>query len=57
MSAGGDPCGEKREDLETGRGEMRGVWNLRGSMSEEGDRAERVKKREEFPICGVLPSF
>jgi hypothetical protein len=24
---------------------MRGVWNLRGSMSEEGDRAERVGKR------------
>ena len=45
MSAGGDPCGEKREDLETGRGEMRGVWNLRGSMSEEGDRAKRVGKR------------
>ena len=45
MSAGGDPCGEKREDLETGRGEMRGVRNLCGSMSEEGDRAKRVGKR------------
>ena len=36
---------------------MRGVRYLRGGLPEEGDRAERVKKREEFQICGVLPVF
>lgn len=36
---------------------MRGVRHLRGGMSEEGDRAEGIKKREEFQICGVLPVF
>ncbi len=34
-----------------------GMWNLRRGMSEESDRAERVKIREEFQICGVLPAF
>lgn len=31
--------------------------NLRGGLSEEGDRDERVKKREEFQGNGVLPAF
>ena len=44
MSAGSDPRGKKRESLEAGRGKMRGVWNLRGGLSEESDRAERVSE-------------
>ena len=31
------------------------MWHLRGGLPEESDRAERVKTREEFQDCGVLP--
>ena len=55
MPAGSDPGRPEGKDLGAGRRKMRGVRDLRGSVPEESDRDERVRKCRSVESSGNCP--